>query len=143
MPAPTWTKTDDVQASREGWMLANYPEAAEIQKDDEQAIFSSDDHVLTHVTARALHGDDLGRRALVLHWMANAWQKRHATHEEQSTPNDVPRVSEAYAIAVGDAFNGIRLFGPMFGDPDLIFDEAEGLARGDNYELVTLNPPGA
>lgn len=84
-----WHDSEQDQATSEGWAIWNYPEAPEIQRLDEEAIFTDDHALIQHLTARAFRGDPLARKALVLHWGANAWAMRQGTsNKARSTPNE-------------------------------------------------------
>lgn len=81
-----WHDSEQEQATSEGWAIWNYPEAPEIQRLDEEAIFTDDHTLIQHLTARAFRGDPLACKALVLHWGANAWTMRQGTgHEARGT----------------------------------------------------------
>ena len=63
-----WTNKDQEQAMQEGWAIFNHPKHAEIQKDDEAAVFASDEDAVSFIVERALAGSAGHAKALVLHF---------------------------------------------------------------------------
>jgi hypothetical protein len=62
-----FTTKDQEQAVNEGWAIFNRPERGEIQRDDEAAVFASDEEAIAFVTKSALGGSGFHARALTVH----------------------------------------------------------------------------
>ena len=61
-----WTPKDQAAALREGWALFDMDTPrAEIQRDDEAAIFDNDRAARKHVERQEAHGSILHRKALI------------------------------------------------------------------------------
>jgi hypothetical protein len=62
-----WTVEDQKAAEVEGWSLFNHPHAPEIQRDDEAAVFESDEAAIQFVLRLANAGRPYAQRAFALH----------------------------------------------------------------------------
>lgn len=68
--AEQWTTADSIAAQREGWDVfetGQTDDHAEIQADDEAAIFELDGDALEHVIDEADTGSELHMKALRIH----------------------------------------------------------------------------
>lgn len=89
-PEIQWTPEDSAQAKNEGWILANYPKAPEIQKDDRDRRFYNDDATIIWLTRRAIQGNLLARKALLLHFHTSYHDPDGTTYTSALTDNDLP-----------------------------------------------------
>lgn len=62
-----WTNADAQKSLKEGWSVFQSNTGFEIQTDQEELIFPTDEDAMEHVAKRALEGSELHIRALAVH----------------------------------------------------------------------------
>jgi hypothetical protein len=133
---PVWTAADCAVADEQGWNLFNIDNAtgrAEIQRDDEVAVFSSDDAAIEFVQKQAKGGDVVATKALQIAGLPvpNA--------EALKLPEDMDAVRNGLASLVEMHANGNS---PVF-RPELSGYAGQAAAKElvENWNQALLDDP--
>lgn len=79
----SWTETDDHSASQQGWLLGEFlyanNEVLLITRNQNSAVFKTDDAAVAYVKERANQGDQIAKKAVSLDYVLSGYAAK-ATH---------------------------------------------------------------